>query len=71
MIGKIIFETPKDIWIDEFIVLRSKAYSFICDDKSKNKSKGISESQSKNIQVEVNKKCLDGEKYKVNLIIIS
>ena len=35
-------ETPKNIWIDEFIALRSKMYSFKCGDDFKNKLNGIS-----------------------------
>ena len=38
-------------------------YAFKCGDDSKNKLKGISKSQSKNIKLEENKKCLDGEEY--------
>ena len=63
VIGKFKIETPKIIWIDEFVCLRSKMYSFKCGDDSKNKLKGISESQSKNIKFEEFKKCLDGEDY--------
>ena len=46
VIGKFKIETPKNIWIDEFVCLRSKAYSFKCknNDESKNKIKGISKS---------------------------
>ena len=40
-------ETPKSIWIDEFVCLRSKMYAFKCGDDSKNKLKGVSKSQSK------------------------
>ena len=42
LIGKFKIETPKIIWIDEFICLRSKAYSFKCknNDEKKNKIKG-------------------------------
>ena len=49
VIGKFKIETPKNIWIDEFVCLRSKAYSFKCEnnDENKNKIKGISKSQSK------------------------
>ena len=32
--GKFILETLKIIWIEEFICLRSKAYSFKCGDNS-------------------------------------
>ena len=45
-------ETPKSIWIDEFICLRSKMYAYKCSNDSKNKLKGISKSQSKNIKFE-------------------
>ena len=40
VIGKFKIETPKNIWIDEFICLRSKCYAFKCGDDSKNKLKG-------------------------------
>ena len=30
-LGKLKIETPKNIFIDEFIALRSKAYSFKCN----------------------------------------
>ena len=63
VIGKFKIETPKNIWIDEFVCLRSKMYAFKCDGDSKNKLKGISKSQSKNIKFEEYKKCLDGEEY--------
>ena len=35
-------ETPKKIWIDEFVCLRIEMYSFKCRDDIKNKSKGVS-----------------------------
>ena len=63
VIGKFKIETPKNIWIDEFICLRSKMYAFKCGGDSKNKLKGISKSQSKHIKFEEYKKCLDGEEY--------
>ena len=63
VIGKFKIETPKNFWIDEFVCLRSKMYAFKCGDDSKNKLKGISNSQSKNIKFEEYKKCLDGEEY--------
>ena len=63
VIGKFKIETPKNIWIDEFVCLRSKMYAFKCGKDSKNKLKGVSKSQSKNIKFEEYKKCLDGEKY--------
>ena len=63
VIGKFKIETPKNIWIDEFVCLRGKMYAIKCGDDSKNKLKGISKSQSKNIKFEEYKKCLDGEDY--------
>ena len=65
VIGKNKFETPKNIWIDEFVCLRSKTCSFKCIDntENKNKKKGISKPQSKHIKVEEYKKCLDGKEY--------
>ena len=56
VIGKFKIEVPKNIWIDEFICLRSKMYAFKCGDDSKNKLKGISKSQSKHIKFEEFKK---------------
>ena len=61
VIGKFKIETPKNIWIDEFIALRSKMYAFKCGDDSKNKLKGISKSQSKHIKFEKYYNCLFGE----------
>ena len=63
MVGKFKIENPKNIWIDEFICLRSETYFFKCknNDKNKNKTKGISKIQSKNIKFEEYKKCLVGE----------
>ena len=48
VIGRFKLVTPQNIWIDEFVCLRSKAYSFKCKDNNedKNKIKGISKSQS-------------------------
>ena len=65
VICKFKIETPKNIKIDEFVCLRSKAYSFRCkDDKeNKNKRKGISKSQSKHIKFEEYYNCLFGEEY--------
>ena len=59
VIGKFKIETPKSIWIDEFVCLRSKMYAFKCGNDSKNELKGVSKSQSKNIKFEEYKKCLD------------
>ena len=65
IIGKFKIETPKNIWIDEFVCLRSKAYSFKCknNDENKNKIKGISKSQSKHIKFEEYYNCLFGKEY--------
>ena len=62
MVGKLQIETPTNVWIDEFVCLRSKACSFKCKDniESKNKIKGISKSQSKHNKFEEDKKYLDG-----------
>ena len=66
VIGKFKLETPKNVWIDEFVCLRSKAYSFKSKDnnESKNKIKGISKSQSKYINFEEYYKCLLGGEYR-------
>ena len=58
VVGKIKIETPKSIWIDEFIALRSKAYSFRRNDRNTNNLKGISKSQSKNVKFEEYYSCL-------------
>ena len=65
VIGKFKIETPKKIWIDEFVCLRSKAYSCKCknNDEDKNKIKGISKSQSKYIKFEEFYNCLFGKEY--------
>ena len=63
VIGKFKIKTPKNIWNDEFVCLRFKMYAFECGDDSKNKFKGISKSQSKNIKFEEYKKRIDGEEY--------
>ena len=64
VVGKFKIETPENIWIDEFICLRSKAYSFKCGNKSSNKLKGISKSQTKSFKFEEYYKCLFGGDYK-------
>ena len=63
VVGKIKIETPENIWIDEFVALRSKCYAFKCGENSKNKLKGISKSYSRNIKFDEHKKCLYGEEY--------
>ena len=62
-VGKFKIETPENIWIDEFVALRSKCYAFKCGNDSKNKLKSISKSYSKNFKFDEYKNCLDGEKY--------
>ena len=64
-LGFFKIETPKIIWIDEFVCLRSKAYSFKCKDnkEDKNKIKGISKSQSKHIKFEEYYNCLFSKEY--------
>ena len=52
VLGKFKVETPENIWIDEFVALRSKYYALKCGYDSKNKLKGISKSSSKNIKFE-------------------
>ena len=49
VVGKLKIETPKNLWLDEFVRLRSKIYSIKCKDniESKNKIKGNFKSQSK------------------------
>ena len=78
VLGKFKIETSKNLFVDEFIALRSKMYAFKCKDKNKeedkNKLKGISKTQSKNIKFEQYKICLDGEELEnecVNCILKS
>ena len=65
IIGKFKIETPKNVFIDEFVCLRSKMYAFKCkyDTEDKNKLKGISKSQSKNIKFQEYYKCLFGKEF--------
>ena len=63
LLGFFKIETPKNIWIDDFVCLRSKMYAFKCGDDSKNRLKGISRSYSKNIRFEENYNCLFGVEY--------
>ena len=63
VIGKFKIETPKNIWVDEFVCLRIKIYAFNCGNDCKNKLKSVSKSQSKNNKFEEHKKCLDGENF--------
>ena len=63
VVGKFKIETPKNIWIDEFICSVSKAWSFKWIDENTNKLKCISESQSKHNKFGDYKKRLDAEIY--------
>ena len=63
VVGKFKIETPENSWIDEFVALRSKCYAFKCGNDSKNKLKGFSKSQSKNIKFEEYYNCLFGREY--------
>ena len=62
-VGFFKLETPKSIWIAEFVCLRSKMYSFKCGEHSKNKLKGISKSHSRHIKFEDYYNCLFGGEY--------
>ena len=63
VIGKFKIEAPKSIWINKFVCLGSKMYSFKCGDDSKNELKGISKSQSAHINFEEYYSCLFGGEY--------
>ena len=63
VIGKYKIENPKNFWFDEFVCLRSMVFSFKCGDEINNKSKGISESGTKHVKFEEDKKCIDGKEY--------
>ena len=60
MIGKLKKETRKFICIDDFVCLTSKEYAFKCGDDGKNNVKGFSNSPSKTIEFDEDKKCLGG-----------
>ena len=62
-VGFFKIETPKSIWTDEFVCLRSKMFSFKCGEHSENKLKGISKSQSKHNKLEEYYNCLFGGEY--------
>ena len=63
VVGKFKIETPENIWIDEFVALRSKCYAYKCGDDSKNILKGISKSYSRNIKFDEYYNCLFGREY--------
>ena len=63
VVGKYKIETPENIWVDEFVALRSKCYAFKCGDDSKNILKGISKSYSRNFKFDEYYNCLFGREY--------
>ena len=65
VIDKFEIETPMNVFIDEFVCLRSKTYSFKCKDnfESRNKIKRISKSRSKHIKFEEYFNCFFGGEY--------
>ena len=63
VVGEFKTETPENIWIDEFVALRSKCYAFKCGNISKNKFKGISKSYSRNINFDEKYNCLFGREH--------
>ena len=56
-------KTPKKIWIDEFVCLKIKMYSFKRGDNINNKLKGFSKSQSKHNKFEDYYNCFFGGEY--------
>ena len=62
-LGFLKIETPKHIWSDEFICLRSKACSYKCKNENINKLKGICRTQVENINFEECFSCLFGKEY--------
>ena len=70
-VGKFIIENSKKNWIDEFVVLGNKAFSFKCFDLNTNSLKGISTFQSKNIEFDEYCNCLFGGEYQKKCDICS
>ena len=70
LIGKFEIETAKNIWIDEFVCLRIKMYSFKGGNDIKIKLKGNSKAQSKHNKFEENYNCLFAGDYQKIVIII-
>ena len=64
VVGKGNIEFPEAAWIHEFIALRSKTYSFKCNDKNTKNLHGISKSESKYLKFEEYEKCLNSGEYK-------
>ena len=63
VVGRFKIETPKNVFIDEFISLGNEAFSFKCGSNDTNKMKGISKGQSKSINFEEYYTCLFGKDY--------
>ena len=63
VIGIFKIEIAKNVFKDEFLCLRTKAYSFKCGSDKKKKLKGISKSQSKINNFGEFQKCLFGGEY--------
>ena len=63
VVGKFKIETPENIWIDEFVALRSRCYAYKCGDDCKKTLKGISKSYSRNIKYDEYYNCLFGREY--------
>ena len=64
VVGKFKIATPEIILIDNFVCLRSKAFSFKCGNENTNRLEVFSISYSKNIGFDEYKKFLDGEDYR-------
>ena len=62
--------TPESIWLDEFVCLGSKAYSYKCGNDSETTLKEIiNNTSSKNIKIEEFFKCLYGMEHRNARII--
>ena len=64
VLGKFNIETLKKIWIDYFLCLKSRTYSFERNDKNTNRPKSFLKSQVKDFEFEKNYKCLFGGDYR-------
>ena len=58
VLGRLKVETPEGLWIDKFIALKSKSYSFIENEETHRKIKGVSKVASKKITFEEYYSCL-------------
>ena len=68
--GNFTSETPKNLWIDDFVCLRSKIFSPKCGDESKNKLKCFSQSQTKQNEIDKLKNVWVERNMKENVIIM-